>query len=76
MKQETIKATIGHTAALDQLSSDCMLEYIKLNYGQEILEGFTDDELIAHLGGIDQLLENNTEAAIEFVNNINGPDEE
>jgi len=76
MKQEIIKAEIGHTAAFEQLSADCMVEYVMLNYKVEMLCAFDYDELIEHMGGIDSVFDNNQEAAIEYVNNINGPDEE
>ena len=77
MKQEIIKAEIGHTAAMNQLSVEAVVGYMYLNYRQEMLEAYTDGELIEHLGGIDQILfDHQADEAIAYVNNINGADEE
>ncbi len=76
---EEIKATISSTEALDQLSPQCIVEYLSIEYKdkhKELLDAFYDDELIERLGGIDQILENHGEAVQAHVANINASNKE
>ena len=74
---ETIKTEINSTEALEQLSHDCIVDYLRKNYGTDsLLDTFLPDELIEHLGGIDKILEDHPCAVQEHVANINASNEE
>ena len=80
---ETIKTTIHSTEALDQLSPNCIMEYLRVKHSnlrdfldESDLEFFTDDKLIKHLGGIGQILEDHPEAVQRHVADTNASHEE
>jgi alpha-D-ribose 1-methylphosphonate 5-triphosphate synthase subunit PhnL len=78
MIKETIKAEIDSTSALDQLSPQCIVEYLSVKYKdqhKELLDAFHDEELIEHIG-LDNILESHTEEALAYVRSFNASHEE
>lgn len=74
---ETIKTTIHSTEALDQLSPECIMEYLLKKYEHdEILGYFSPEEMIAMLDGIGQILEDHPEAVQRHVADTNASNEE
>ena len=76
---EIIKAEINSTEALNQLSPQCIIEYLSREYAdrhKELLGAFHDKELIEYLGGVGQILEDNPCAVQEHVGNIHKSHEE